>query len=69
MTELECVKRIKDLTKLGDIYITLINGPSSIYHSCSMLKELLKKTNFEISRLEELLYNGELEDSETGDKI
>lgn len=63
-TESLCENRVEDLKMALRIYKRLLKDENSVFFECSMLKSLLKKTDSELLRLEELLYNQELEDSE-----
>lgn len=64
MTEKQAENRVEDLKMALRIYKRLLKDENSVFFECSMLKKLLKKTYSELLRLEELLYNQELEDSE-----
>jgi hypothetical protein len=63
MTINECENRIKDLQEVCRIYNVLYNDKNSSFYSCDSLKQLNLKANYEIIRLQELMYNLELEDS------
>ncbi len=63
MKEQEAMIRIKDLLLARDLYSKFLTDSLGVFFGDNLLKELLKKTDKEIFRLEELLYNGELEDS------
>lgn len=69
MKEMDCVERIKDLDDIKKLYKKLYNDMHSSFYKDDSLKELLAKTEVELFRLKELLYNRELEDDidrETG---
>lgn len=63
MTEQQAESRVEDLKMALRVYKRLLKDETSVFFECSMLKTLLKKTDAELLRLEELLYNRELEDS------
>ena len=63
MTEKECADRIGELRMARNVYEYVHKDPTSSMFNCFLIKELIKRTNLEISRLEELIYNSELDDS------
>lgn len=54
---------MNDLRQLNKIYNRIYNDKYSAFYKSLNIKQLAKMTNEEISRLEELLYRQELEDS------
>lgn len=63
MLVIECVERLKDLRIALSGTKTLLMDKSSLFYGDFILKQCCKKYKNEIDRLEELMYNGELEDS------
>ena len=68
MTEKECLERIKDLRAAVNVYSRLLHDPCSSFFGCITIKKLIKKSNWELDRFQELIYNGELEDSLENDR-
>jgi len=61
MNEKEACSKINDLRSAKTIYDSLLTDPTSSFFNCTTTKTLLRKTNAEIYRLEELIYNNELD--------
>lgn len=59
----ECAERLKDLRMALGVYSRLYESVDSAFFKCPTVKKVIIKTKSEASRLEELLYNEELEDS------
>lgn len=63
MTVNECSTRLQDLRTLMDLYKRLYSDPYKSLYKDDFIKQLMNKTYSEILRLEDLMYNTELEDS------
>jgi hypothetical protein len=64
MTEKECCNRLKDLRQAELVYTKMLSDKAGAFFGDISVMELLKRVRKEKLRLEELLYNCELEDSE-----
>ena len=64
MKVLECRERIDDLKYVCKLYDKLYFDEKSVFYKCPSLKELTRKGRVEVIRLQELMYNGELEGDE-----
>ncbi len=63
MTEREACGRISDLRMAKTIYQTFLNDETSVFFGDATIRIMLRKTDTEIERIEELIFNGELIDS------
>lgn len=64
MKEAQAIDKLNDLRMGRSIYIRMLNDPTSVFFNDALVKRLVKVSREEIYRLEELIINGELEDSE-----
>lgn len=63
MTVAECEERLENLRELDRVYGRLYYDVKSCFYKCKSLQRLRNKAKEEASRLEELMYNQELDDS------
>ena len=66
MCSKECDNRLYELRRAVKTYTMLINDMKGAFYRDELLKTLIKKTCYEIERLEELIFNNELELLEAG---
>ena len=59
----ECSNRLNDLRTLMDLYKRLYSDPYKSLYKDTFIKKLMNKTYSEILRLEDLMYNMELDNS------
>jgi hypothetical protein len=63
----ECAKRLGELRVALSSTKTLLSSETGVFNNDFVLKKCCVKYVEEIELLEELLYNGELEDSRSGE--